>query len=269
MVRAGRCGGRDLRKTELSSSLRLKTGGPAGQPTLRHKEWCRVRLMKIAGLCLVALMSVFAFGFAGSASAKVLLLQPEEGAAFPVHFAGTGGKTGLEQDNGQIILAGSVDILGLALDKTLFDTRLTFLNAHNPTLGASCQTPKDPAGTILANFLGHLGLTHPGDLPGVLLLSQAGFSFECLGIAIDVRGSLIASITKPKILEAKQKEFSLSFKQTGGIQEQRSFLLGNELLTGQDLESNVLTTGSKFLLAGLEAEAVLKILTGSFQIVDE
>lgn len=228
-----------------------------------------MRLMKMSGLCLVALMSVFAFGVAGSASAKVLLFAPEEGAAFPVHFAGEGGQAELVQDNGSRILSSAVDALVLVTDKTLFEARLAFLNSHSVALGQPCQTPGAASGTILLNLIGHLGLTHPNDLPGVLLLVPAKYSFECFGITVDVRGSVIGLITKPKILESKQKELELSFKQTNGVQEHRSFLLGNALLTGQDLESAVLFAGGTFLLSGQNAKATLKILTGSFQIIDE
>ncbi len=227
-----------------------------------------MRYMKSAGLCLVGLLSVFAFGFAGSASAAQLLFVPEEGASFPVHFAGTGGKSELVQDGGNTILSSAVDALAVILNSSLFVASLKFLNSHNNLV--SCQTPGQASGTILLNNLtGHLGLTHPNDLPGVLLLVPAGFSFECFGVIIDVRGSVIGLITKPKILVAKQKELELSFKQTNGIQEHKSFLLWNELLSGVDLESRILGSQATFLLSGQEASANLKILTGSFQIIDE
>jgi hypothetical protein len=224
--------------------------------------------MKMSGLCLVALMSVVAFGFAGSASAKVLLFKPE-GSGFPFHLAGTGGASKLVQDGGSTILSSAVHALAIILETGLIHARLTFLNSHSPGVG-ECHSGTDSEGTILINLLGHLGLTHPNDLPAVLLLVPTGFSFTCGKglVTVDVRGSVIGLITKPNLL-TKSKELTLSFKQTNGVQEHTQFLLGNALLTGQDLQSVVLPLSSTFLLSGQEAEATLKATAGEFQLVDE
>jgi hypothetical protein len=100
------------------------------------------------------------------------------------------------------------------------------------------------------------------------LLIPSGFSFECGGVIIDVRGSVIGLITKPAIL-TKSKELELSFKQEKGKQQHTEFLLGTTLLTGQDLEANVLGVTNKFELAGQEASATLKATAGEFELVDE
>jgi hypothetical protein len=221
--------------------------------------------MKMSGLCLVALMSVFAFGFAGSASAKVLLFKPS--TSFPFHLSGTGGASKIETVGGSAVEAESLHALFLILSSNLFDARLTFLKVKNALLG-SCQTPGDAAGTILLNLHGHFGLSHASDKPAILLLVPSGFSFECGGIVIDGRGSLIGLITKPAIL-TKSKELELSFKQEKGKQQHTEFLLGITLLTGQDLEINFLGVTNKFELVGLEVSANLKATAGEYELVDE
>jgi hypothetical protein len=118
-------------------------------------------------------------------------------------------------------------------------------------------------------LLGHLGLTHPSDLPGVLLLIPSGFKFECAGFIVDVQGSVIGLITKPAILTAGQKELGLSFEQTNGIQNHTAFLLGTTLLTNQFLLSTILELTS-LEQAGQQASVTLKATgTGTFEIADE
>jgi hypothetical protein len=220
----------------------------------------------LAGLCM---MATFAFGATGSASAKVLLFKTTTG--FPYHLTGTSAAaTRLLTVTGGAITSTGLDALALILNSTLFDARLIFLGSRSPALNETCQTPGDPAGTILLNLLGHLGLTHPSDLPGVLLLIPNGFSFECSGLTVDVRGSVIGLITKPKILTAGQTELGLSFEQKNGVQNHTAFLLGNTLLTNQFLESNILGVSPGFEQAGQEAAVTLKATgAGTFEISDE
>lgn len=222
--------------------------------------------IKVMGLGLISVFVVLAFGFAGSASAKVLLFKPS--TAFPYHMSGTGGASKLETVGGTSVESTSLHVLVLILNSTLFHAKLTFLNSVSPALGAKCQTPGDPAGTILINLLGHLGLTHPNDAPGVLLLIPSGFFFECAGIHVDVRGSVIGLITKPAIL-TKAKEMTLKFEQAAGVQKHKGFLLGNELLANQHLESAVLFLGGGFEEAGQQGEATLKATAGEFELLDE
>ena len=214
----------------------------------------------LAGLCM---MATFAFGATGSASAKVLLFKTT--TAFPYHLTGTGGASRLLTVGGTSVTSTGLDALVLILNSTLFDARLAFLGASS-ALG-SCGTSGE-AGTILLNLLGHLGLTHPSDLPGVLLLIPGGYSFECAGFTVDVQGSVIGLITKPGLL-TKSTELGLSFSQTNGVQNHTAFLLGSSLLTNQFLLSRILVAQPAFEQAGEEASITLKATGGTFEIADE
>lgn len=217
----------------------------------------------LAGLCM---MATFAFGATGSASAKVLLFKTSSG--FPFDLTGTGGASRLLTVGGGAISSSALDTLVFILNSTLFDARLTFLGATS-ALG-SCNTSGDAAGVLLLSLLGHLGLTHPSDLPGVLLLIPGGFSFLCGGFVVDVQGSVIGLITKPAILATGQKELGLSFQQTNGIQNHTAFLLGATLLTNQFLLSNILGVINKFEQSGQEASVTLTPSGGgTFEIADD
>jgi hypothetical protein len=220
----------------------------------------------LTGLCA---MAAFALGTTSLASAKVLLFKTTTG--FPYHLTGssTSASRILTVSGGSITSTG-LDALVLILNSTLFDARFIVLGARSPALNESCQTAGDPAGTILLNLLGHLGLTHPSDLPGVLLLIPSGFSFECSGLTQDWRGAVIGLITKPKILTAGQTELGLSFEQKNGIQNHTAFLLGSTLLTSQFPEVNILGVSPGFEQLGLEVALTLKATgTGTFELVDE
>jgi hypothetical protein len=225
--------------------------------------------VKISGLCLtgLCLMAVFAFGAAGSASAKTLLFVPEGTAKFPVHFAGSGGHSLLETTSGKKVESEKVDVLAVILNSTLFDVHLRFLETFAEGLKfATCSNTAN-SGEVLANVLGHLGLTHPGDKPGVLLLIDGSILFTCAGVLNHVKGSVIGTITHPEILKSGQKLIGFSFAQTAGIQDVTQFLLGNELLVNQFQQTQVLPEG--FLQSGQSGSALLHILEGSFQIIDE
>jgi hypothetical protein len=225
--------------------------------------------VKISGLCLtgLCLMAVFAFGAAGSASAKTLLFVPEGTAKFPVHFAGSGPASLLETTSGKKIQSKKVDILAVILNSTLFDVHLRFLETFAEGLEfATCSNTAN-AGEILANVLGHLGLTHPGDKPGVLLLVDGSILFTCFGTEIHAKGAIIGEITHPEILKPGQKLIGFKFTQTNGVQNVTQFLLGNELLVNQFQQASFLPEG--YLQFGQSGSALLHILEGSFQIIDE
>jgi hypothetical protein len=220
-------------------------------------------VLYLTALCI---MSIFALSTASAASAKVLLFKTTTG--FPYHLTGTGGASRILTVGGTAISATAIDALALILNSTLFDAHITILGATS-ALG-SCNTTGDAVGTILLNLLGHLGLTHPSDLPGVLLLVPSGFSYECAGFTVDSQGALIGLITKPSILTAGQSELGLNFQQTNGIQNHTAFLLGSTLLTNQFLLQRILGVQTAFEQLGLEASLTLKATgTGTFEIADE
>jgi hypothetical protein len=225
----------------------------------------KIRGLCLAGLCLTA---VFAFGPAGSASAKVLLFVPSTTPAFPFHLSGNGGPGTLETVKGAKVTSTAVDALAIILSATLFDAHLEFLGSKAEGLVA-CNTAGNASGVILINLLGHLGLADPGDSPAVLLLlPSGGFEFSCgiLG-SVKVRGSVIGLITAPGILKSGQTSMTLKFEQAKGVQKHTSFLLGESLLTNQIEESAAL--GGGFEQSGQSGEATLKATSGSFEIKDE
>jgi hypothetical protein len=220
---------------------------------------------KITGLCLAALglTAVFAFS-AASASAAPLLFVPHSGK-FPYHLAGAGGATKLETVSGTAISSTSIDVLALVLSPTLFDARLAFLGSNS--FGGKCNNEgNETSETILLNLLGHLGKAHTstGEVSAVLLLIPTGFEFTCFNtligtVSVLVKGSVIGQITKPALNTASE-ELLLSFKQTSGKQELKSFLLGNALLANQHLESSI--NHGAFEEAAQAAHATLKALAG-------
>jgi len=231
------------------------------QPT-RH---LKPSVLYLTTLCMMSIFTL-ATSMTSPASAKVLLFKTTTG--FPYHLTGTGGRSRILTVGGAEILSTGLDALALILNSTLFDARLTVLGATS-ALG-SCRTPGDAAGTILLNLLGHLGLTHPSDLPGVLLLVPNGFSYECAGFTVDAQGALIGLITKPAILTAGQSELGLSFAQTNGVQNHTAFLLGSTLLTNQFLLQRILGVQTAFEQLGVEASLTLKATgAGTFELADE
>jgi len=231
------------------------------QPT-RH---LKPSVLYLTSLCTIAAF-ILTLSMTSAASAKVLLFKTT--TSFPYHLTGKAPATRILTVGGTAITATGIDALALILSSTLLDARLTFLG-FGSALG-SCNTPGDAAGVVLLNLLAHLGLTHPGDLPGVLLLVPNGFSFECAGFVFDLQGALIGLITKPPILTAGQTELGLSFTQTNGVQNHTAFLLGSTLLTSQFLLSRILGVQTAFEQTGLEASLTLKATgTGTFEIADE
>lgn len=227
-----------------------------------------IKYFKISGLCLGVLCSlaVFALG-AGSASAKVLLFAPS-GGTFLEHFTGLGGASTLEQKGGLgAITSPDVHALALILSATLFDTSLTFLGTK--TVLGSCTTAGNSTGVVSANLLGHLGLADPGDVPAVLLLIPGSIQFSCVGLGtVVVLGSVIGAITNPGVLGAAGKTLSLQFTQSGGAQQLSTFLLGNQTLTNQNLQSSL--GGGALTQSGQQASATLtEAGTGTFTIIDE
>lgn len=230
-------------------------------------------MKRIKGLCLVSLglVSVFALGVTGSASAKVLLFKSPE--SFPIHFAGTGGASTLETLSGKAITSTQTDLLAVVLNSTLFDLHINFLHSTAENGLAECSNTSNPT-TILVNLLGHLGLADPGDKPAVLLLVPSGFEFVCSALGgivketVKVKGSVIGEITKPTILTAGATELTTKFEAAGrGVQKFTEFLLNNTLTTNLMQESSI--GGGAFELSAQAGEGTLKILKGTFEIVDE
>jgi hypothetical protein len=214
-------------------------------------------------------MSMFAFGFAGSASAKVLLYVPS--GAFPVHFQGTGGAGTLETLSGVEIKSAQVDALAVILNATLFDLHLEFLKSKAEGLAPCSNTSSSES--ILVNLLGHLGLT-PNSSPAVLLLVPTGFMFTCTIPIIGtkelvlIRGAVIGLITKPEILKAGETELSFKFEQKKGVQEHNTIFINNEELTNQFQESA--KDPGAFERSGQAGTATLKILgTETFELKDQ
>jgi hypothetical protein len=191
----------------------------------------------LAGL---GVMSVFGFGITGTASAGILFLPLSE--RFPYHAAGFTGKNVLEAKNQAFNVESlHADVLVLVLSPTLADVHIRFLET---TLagGGNCSNTSE-AQTVLINLLAHLGLVDPGRVPGVLMLVPAGFKFTCQSVLgpqhILVRGHIIGLITSPG-LNVASLLLGLLFKTTAkGVQEHKTFLLGNETLTNQIEETSV------------------------------
>ena len=217
-------------------------------------------------LAVLGLVVLFAAVGVGTASAaKTVLFESSSG--FPFHMAGTGGATRFETRGGAAITATSVDALARILNKTLFDLKILYLGFK--TEGTSCSNTSN-AEAVLIEMLGHLGLADPGDHPAVLLLVPAGFEFKCGAfIVIKEKGAYIGEITKPALLVAGQKEMTLKFEESKGIQKYTEFLLaGGVLDKSQFLEWS--QSGFPFEQAGQEGEMTLKATgTGTFELKDE
>jgi hypothetical protein len=207
-----------------------------------------------AGFCF---MSALAIGFAGGASAADLLFSPLSGK-FPYHLVGTGGAAILETLSGKRVEAASTDVLALVLGPTLFDLHIEYLKVKSE--GSACKNGGKTE-AVLLNLLGHFGLADPGIVPAALLLVPSGFEFECLGglAKIKLRGAAIGTITTPSMGE-ESEELALLFKQTKGISEYATFLLGAETLTNQIEETSL--NGGAFERSGQEGALSLKALTG-------
>jgi hypothetical protein len=218
----------------------------------------KVRGLYLVGLCL---FSVFALGGAvGSASAAPLLFVPHSGK-FPFHFAGSSGTSRLVTLAGTEISSPKSDVLVLVKNATLFNASIRFLEVKLGT--EPCGAPLATSPEIAVNIEGHLGLTHPSDLPAALLLINGHVSFKCrlLGFEIPVlvKGSVIGRITSPAV-GASSTLLLLSFKQTNGEQEFTSFLLGDELLVNKFEESS--SNNGPFEKSAQEGHATLHALPG-------
>lgn len=108
-------------------------------------------------------------------------------------------------------------------------------------------------------LLTHFGLAHPGSVPATLSLFPSGFEFTCGLEKIKVKGALIGRIASPG-LNTSAELLRLVFSQSKGIQELRSFLMGNELLANQFEEWSI--NNSAFEQVGQEGEIHLLALAG-------
>jgi hypothetical protein len=207
----------------------------------------------LAGL---GVMSVLGFGITGTASAGILFLPISE--HFPYHMAGFTGKNTIEAKNQAFnIQSNHADVLVLVLSPTLADVHFRFLEVT--TGGGNCSNVTGEAQTVLLNLLAHIGLVDPGRVPGFLGLIPAGFKFTCQSIIgsqhILVRGNIIGLITRPE-LNAASLLFGILLKTTTkGVQEHKTFLLGNETLTNQIEETSV--NGGAFEESGLSGGVAL------------
>jgi len=236
----------------------------------------RVRSVCLGVLCL---MSVFALGVVGSASASSTLLFEPASGVFPYHLAGLLVAEGrLETIKGKKVKSTAAHVLIRVLNQTLFHVHILFLGVKAEEL-APCSNlgGGSTSGHILIELLGHLGYTHDSNgnnVPAVLLLVPNGFSFECefLGVKsnISVRGSVIGLITHPKPLVSVE-ELGVVFEQSAGVQKHTLFLLpGGVVMSDQLLESA--ENGGTFEQAGEEIkQTLLKALPneGKFLLRDE
>lgn len=206
-----------------------------------------------------------AFG-AGSASAANTVLF-ESSSGFPYHTVGTGGTMKFEPISGTVITSTSSELLTEVLNKTLLDIHILYLGFRFN--GTSCSNTSN-AEAVLIEMLGHIGLADPGDHPAVLLLVPAGFEFKCGPlVTVKERGAYIGEITKPALLTAGQKEMTLKFEETKGVQKYTEFLLPGGVLDKGEFEEWSLGGGA-FEQVGQEGEMTLKATgTGTFELKDE
>jgi hypothetical protein len=206
----------------------------------------------LAGL---GVMSVLCFGMTGTASAAILFLPFSE--RFPYHMAGSSGKSVLEAKNQAFSVESQhADVLVLVLSPTLADVHIRFL--ETAAGGNNCSNTSE-AKTVLLNLLAHIGLIDPGRVPGVLGLIPSGFKFTCQSILgpqhLLLRGNVIALITSPE-RNAASLLLGILFSTTAkGVQQHKTFLLGNEILTNQHAETSV--NGAAFEESGLTGGLVL------------
>lgn len=215
--------------------------------------------VKVGACCLFGLyLAVFGIGAAGSAAAASLLFIPHSGQ-FPYHMVGSMGPTRLVTVSGTTIEASKTEILALVLNKSLVHWKLEFLKVKE-SFGGSCKND-GKIEAVLTNMVSHFGFTSILSKIGVLLLTLAGFEFECLGAIgkVKVRGAVVGEITSPALNTAAEL-IRLVVKQTSGKQEFTGFLLGEETLTNQFLESSL--SGGEFEQSGLEGEVHLLALKG-------
>jgi hypothetical protein len=228
----------------------------------------KVRGLYLVGLCLV---SVFAFGAAGSASAASLLFVPSSGT-FPYHFVGSSGESQLNplSTSNPSVKSQKSDVLVLVKTSTLFNTHIDFLESTSNS--EPCGSTAATSGTISVDLEGHLGFADPGVVPAVLLLVPGHITFKCrvlgsIEVPTLIRGGIIGRITAPA-LNTSSELLLISFKQAAkGVQEFSTFLLGNELLLNE-MEQVSINKGA-FELSSQVGHVTLHALVGqgTFQLV--
>jgi len=143
------------------------------------------RISAIVGLCLVAALAISAVGAAG-ASAKEVLFKLGSGS-FPATFTSKGPAA---NPSAKLVTLGGTEVVctdvtntGTIEDAHLGKVSILFLGCTTKTIVGTfnCTTAGNATGHItITNALYHLGLAHPGDVPGIEVLLPGGeIKFSC------------------------------------------------------------------------------------------
>jgi hypothetical protein len=236
-----------------------------------------MKTIRIIGLCLAAVFAFSAIAVASASATPEILFKTPTGG-FPTKF--TSKNLPSPHAIAKLVTAKHTVECAEQTDKgTLTDAHLgtvevTFTKCKEGAI--PCQNGAT-SGQIVAPLSFHLGLEHNSsstEVPALLLLLPENketkvfeFKFECFGVPVVVKGSVIGLLLTlaggSVATGIKLTSFCLTLTQAGGVQNSKEFLLSlvgggtGSLMTGINLTSSV--AGGAAEEAGQEsADAVEK-----------
>lgn len=206
-----------------------------------------MRLVKMLGMAAITAVAAMALVGVASASAAAHYLQGGAPLGHTVSFTGTSGAATLQTKSGTKVTCTSDSATGKLLNSTEDEVEVTFKGCKGP-LGVSCTTSGQSSGVILTSLLKSELVNLVGGGVGVLLTPVSGdfADFSCIGIAIQVKGSVVGVATPVGV---QQKTGTLTFKQSGGKQIPSEYILNGVKKTSK-LETSV--SGGAFEESGQE-----------------
>ncbi len=169
-------------------------------------------------LIMLSLLAVFAFGALAAASASAAL--PEFEGPFPNTFTSKSGAGKLQTVGGQEVTCTADSNTGSITGAKTDTANVTFTGCESVTLKAKCQSGANEGEIKTVELSSTLGyISKAAKTVGIDLKPKAGelfASFECGGVKIEVKGSVIGALTP---INTKTKSFKLKFKETAGKQE--------------------------------------------------
>lgn len=207
-----------------------------------------MKRIRIVGLCLVAVFAVSAVAVSSASASNFLFVEPKTGG-FPTLFLSHGGEAKLVTVGGTEVKCTAVDNHGFVESPTLGLVLISFLNCSTKVsiFTVKCTNTANE-GEIDVHLKFHLGKALPSGNPAVLFLLPGGkFEFKCTSLAtVVVEGEVVGLLletgtSNPLKPGVGYETVELSFKQTGGKQEDQTFDLSplNEEMTGVHLKSSL------------------------------
>jgi len=211
------------------------------------------------------------------AAVSALLALPAFASAAPVHvqthaggnpgaFTVAGGKSELVRKSGGATKGETVSGSGTFENTTTGTVKLTFGKVSSETLGNCASTAEGHSsasgpGTVTTTTLPFHLITTPTGNPAILITSAAGghfASFTCSGIGVTVNGNgIIGTITAPAC-GGSSATATLSFTQTAGVQNHKTYtgvtynltstILGSASESGMNASATITFGGTRTLI---------------------